>query len=449
MNAQIEQEASAKRDEQEARKEKSSKVDFKMATFSLAGKDYGIDIMSVKEIAKAGKFTYVPNAAPFVRGVYNLRGDIISVIDLRIMFHLPAQRKAEDSLESLLILRMEDHVFGVIVDSIDKVVGISQESIQPPHPIFSDVNIKYIRGVVENASRLYILLDIERIFVVKDQKEERAAREEIDEDDEPIAVAVPVAAVAQADEDMSELDLSFIKDTLFTFSHFAVTELNKAWVESRFEEWKRARKSDDFQLKDLSEAEEFLATFHSPHTNEFWGEAYAKAVAESLPDIDAKTINVWNPGCGKGYETYSLCCVLKSRFPEARIKIWANDSDLLNISTAPNLVFDAESAPAYVVEHAVKGRNGYSFDQSVRDAILFEYHDILNSTPLPDIDLILCRDLLSFLAANDQRRVMADFQEKAKVRSFFIAGENEELAPQDGWKQVSGAAVRIYARSAE
>ena len=72
-----------------ATKDRNEKVDFKMVTFSLAGKEYGIDIMSVKEIAKAGRFTYVPNAAPFVRGVYNLRGEIISVIDLRIFFHLP------------------------------------------------------------------------------------------------------------------------------------------------------------------------------------------------------------------------------------------------------------------------------------------------------------------------------------------------------------------------
>ena len=64
-----------------------------MVTFSLGGKEYGIDIMNVKEIANASRFTYVPNAAPFVRGVYNLRGDIISVIDLRI--HVPPARGAK------------------------------------------------------------------------------------------------------------------------------------------------------------------------------------------------------------------------------------------------------------------------------------------------------------------------------------------------------------------
>src|SRR5512137_1058744 len=125
---------------------KAEKVDFKMISFSLAGKEYGIDIMSVKEIAKAGRFTYVPNAAPFVRGVYNLRGEIIPVVDMRIFFHLPAERKVEDALESLIIVRVDDHVFGIIVDAIDKVVGISTASIQPPHPLFGDINVKYIKG---------------------------------------------------------------------------------------------------------------------------------------------------------------------------------------------------------------------------------------------------------------------------------------------------------------
>jgi len=65
---------------------KQLKQDFKMVTFSLGGKDYGIDIMKVKEIAKFSQFTYVPNTPPFVRGVYNLRGEIISIIDLRLFF---------------------------------------------------------------------------------------------------------------------------------------------------------------------------------------------------------------------------------------------------------------------------------------------------------------------------------------------------------------------------
>ena len=86
------------------RKEAASFIDFKMVTFDLAGKDYGIDIMHVKEIAKAGRFTYVPNTAPFVLGVYNLRGEIIPILDLRIFFNIPVQPQDESKLQNLLIL---------------------------------------------------------------------------------------------------------------------------------------------------------------------------------------------------------------------------------------------------------------------------------------------------------------------------------------------------------
>ena len=139
-------------------------VDFKMVTFSISGKDYAIDIMYVKEIAKAGQFTYVPNTLPFVVGVYNLRGEIIPILDLRIFFNISDKKDEESKLQNLLILTVNEQTFGVIVDKIDKVVGIQKSSIQPSHPLFADINIKYIAGVIENNKHLYILLDVERIF---------------------------------------------------------------------------------------------------------------------------------------------------------------------------------------------------------------------------------------------------------------------------------------------
>src|SRR5574344_624734 len=152
--------------EQDGDTEKKNIVsaDYKMVTFSLAGKDYAIDIMKVKEIVKAGRFTYVPNTMPFVLGVYNLRGEIIPIIDLRLFFNIEIPERDDNSVENMLIVSVGDQLFGVVVDAIDKVVGIQKSKIQPPHPLFGDINIKYIYGVVEANKRLYILLDIERIF---------------------------------------------------------------------------------------------------------------------------------------------------------------------------------------------------------------------------------------------------------------------------------------------
>ena len=120
----------------EEKKDKLTTIDFKMVAFSLAGKDYAIDIMKVKEIAKAGRFTYVPNTDPYVLGVYNLRGDIISIIDLRTFFNIDVPERTGKEIEKMIIVGVGDQSYGVVIDAIDKVVGIQKSTIQPPHPLF-------------------------------------------------------------------------------------------------------------------------------------------------------------------------------------------------------------------------------------------------------------------------------------------------------------------------
>ncbi|MBN2874018.1 MAG: chemotaxis protein CheW [Spirochaetales bacterium] len=435
------------------KKERAEKVDYKMVTFSLAGKEYGIDIMNVKEIANAGRFTYVPNAAPFVRGVYNLRGDIISIIDLRVMFHLPAERKNDDAMESLLILRVDDHVFGVIVDNIDKVVGVSRAGIQPPHPIFGDINVKYIKGIIENQGKLFIILNVEKLFAVKSDDEQPEAAPVARA---PLGAAVmapqavidertlaPVAGAAAA----ADVNAEFVRETLFAFKRFGVSAVNEAWFLTRYAEWKASRSEADVQLREVAEADEFLGPFYSPSTGALWSTEYADAVLAALPPLQSRSINVWNPGCGKGYETYSIACLLRRAYPEARIKIWANDSDLLAISMAPNMVFSPESVPEQYMDMMVKGRNGLTFNQSIRDSIFFEFHDVMNSNPVPPVDCILCRDTVSFLSTTDQNKLLADFGEKSKHGGAVILGTNERL-PLDGWNRTSGELVSVYVREA-
>ncbi|MFZ4616270.1 MAG: chemotaxis protein CheW [Rectinemataceae bacterium] len=424
----------------EARKTSGDKIDFKMITFSLAGKEYGIDIMSVKEIAKAGRFTYVPNAAPFVRGVYNLRGDIISVIDLRTFFHLPAERKEEDALESLLILRIDEHVFGVIVDGIDKVVAISSAGIQPPHPIFGDINVKFIKGIVENSGKLYIILDAAMIFAPSKAAEE-AAHPEKPKVVPPVLVEPAreerTAPLAQAGEDVSA---SFVRESLAALKGFHITGLNELWFQRRYSEWRVIRKND-VQIREPSDAETFLEDFWSPSSGMLLTPDFADSLERILPGNESKNLNVWNPGCGKGYETWSLAVILRRRYPDSRVKIWANDSDLLAISMAPNMVFP-DKVPDYYAEYMTTGRNGQTFIQHIRDSIFFEFHDILNTNSLPPLDIVVCRDLLSLLSPVDQRRLLDDFSDKLKPAGILVLGSNE--VPGSGWLSMGSGAVSAF-----
>ena len=196
-------------DEQE-QQEKKAHIDFKMVTFSLAGRDYGIDIMKVKEISKAKNFTIVPNTSPYVEGVYNLRGEIISIINLRKMFHLEYSEERKKDAVDILILRLDETVIGMIVDSVDNVVGIDSSTIQPRHPLFADINMKYISGVVEVNKKLYVILDVERVFGVDEDDLERMR----------IIQEAPAAEKGpgkKARISGDELEFDFITETLATF----------------------------------------------------------------------------------------------------------------------------------------------------------------------------------------------------------------------------------------
>jgi purine-binding chemotaxis protein CheW len=435
---------------QEQKERIDNTVDFKMVTFSLAGKEYGVDIMNVKEIAKADKFTYVPNAASFVRGVYNLRGDIIPIIDLRMFFHLPVEKKAGDSLENMLILRIDDRVYGTIVDKIDKVVGINTENIQPPHPIFGDINIKFISGVVEKQGELYIILDVIRIFT-QTEEDKKKPRGTVSDSSSGTYYAPPSGVerniTLEERVSISDTAFGFIKESLPALRQFYPSAINEEWMRRRFADWSGTRSGEDLQLKNIQEADEYLAGFFSPDMGRFWSDNYTAQVKSLLPNLSSNNIQVWNIGCGKGYEAFSFACILRSRYPDGRIKIWANDSDIMAISQAPNMVFDLEEIPEYCRPYTTRGRSGYGFNQEIKDAIVFEYHDILNDNPLPDMDIILIRDVLSFLQPEDQMRILEGFKERLKSRGIVIIGKNETLSGVD-WEYIGREPVSVFMHTA-
>ncbi len=461
----------------EDKNENATVIDFKMVTFSLADKDYSIDIMHVKEIAKAGRFTYVPNTLPFVLGVYNLRGEIIPILDLRIFFNIEVPPRDENKLENMLILSVEDQKFGVVVDKIDKVVGVRRSSIQPPHPLFGDINIKYIDGVVESNNRLYVLLDITRIFSSKDSLEPGGERLPQFEKPQRVVNRLPVAggsgapagkaAPAKAqpqggmvktpadiakgigsnvvEESPASVDIKFISESLLTYKNYYVSSVNSSWVQHRYLEWSKETKKN--QIQNSEDAEEFLKPFWSPFTNNWWSKEYADAVAKLLPDNSAKQIIVWNPGCGKGTETYSLACILKKRYPNAKIKVYAQDIDLLNVSNAGLMSVPANIASDWYSPYLTKKANGeYTFNQDIKDSIMFEYHDCKHTNALPMVDIVFARDILSLLDEKSQETVVTDFLEKMKGNAVAVIGENEDMPDSFNFGENSVGTLVAYTK---
>ena len=425
-------------------------VDYKMVTFSLAGKDYAIDIMKVKEIAKAGRFTYVPNALPFVLGVYNLRGDIIPIIDLRLFFNIDMPEREYDALENMLIVSIGELTFGIVVDEIDKVVGIQKSSINPPHPLFGDINIKYIQGVVEVNNRLYVLLDIDKIFGTK--ADNKASEEQVMKEMSARIAASPASnggakKQAAAPKKEEKVDYSVVVDSLANMRKFTASSLNDKWMQTRYKEWEKERGKDKTQLQNPTDADLFLKKFYSPFSGTWWDKAYADSIFKALPDNTAKQIVVWNPGCGKGPETYSLACILRKRYPEAKIRIYAHEVDLLSISNAPLLAVPADVANDWYAPYITKKANGdFTFIPEIRDSILFEYHDCANTNNLPSCDIIFARDVLSFLPESGQQTIVTDFYEKLKGNGVVFLGQNESLEGNPKWSTTKVGTITIFGK---
>ena len=441
-------------------KEKLAVIDFKMITFSLAGKDYAIDIMKVKEIAKAGRFTYVPNVMPFVIGVYNLRGDIIPIIDFRLFFNIPVAERNNNDLENLLIITVGEQTFGAVVDEIHSVVGIQKDSIQPPHPLFGDISIRYIYGVVESGKQLYILLDIDRIFTGKlnlDSKNALKANSVVRQVSlaqnvstvANVAPAAPVEQVAKASAenkaDNLEKDYNFLVHDLQEFCQFYVGKVNEGWAKRRFDEWVKSQDGGSTQLQNKEKADEFLSSFWSRCSGAWWNRSLADNIYKLLPDNAAKQIVVWNIGCGKGQETYSLCCLLRKRYPDAKIRIYAHDKDLLNISNAPLLSIESSFANDWYAPYVTHKVNGeYTFTQEIKDSIMFEYHDCTNTNALPMCDIIFARDVVSLLPESAQTALVEEIQEKLKGNGIVILGENESLADRNVWEERMVDSLFVY-----
>jgi len=430
-----------RRSSEENQKElEMAKIDFKMVTFTLAGKDYGIDIMNVKEIHKAQKFTFVPNSSPFVKGVYNMRGDIISVIDLRIFFNLPVPANNR-GFENMIILRLEENTIGILVDTIDKVIGIDSTRKQPPHPLFGDINIKYIDGVVENENSLYIILDAEKIFnneLKSDQKDKGRS----------IASQVEPANIPLYDEMMTpksddSVNLGFIKETLPTYIGFYPSEMNSQWIEERFVSWMKGKGEDDFQLKNHQDAEEYLRGFHSACSGQLWSDDILNSLKPLLPKLKGNAF-VWNPGCSRGYETYSITCLLKSVFPNTILKVQGNDNDLISISSAPGLNIDRNKAPSFYEPFLVSTSNGAQFNEKIKDSTIFEYSDLNNDTSLPPLDMIVCRDTLCYLPEAVQMKLMDYMYEVLKPGGVLMLGENEKPISTSGWKPIENNYLKLY-----
>ncbi|MBN1616486.1 MAG: chemotaxis protein CheW [Spirochaetales bacterium] len=143
---------------------------FQLVTFQLGEELYGVDIMDVKEIVRVQDIRTIPNAPYYVEGIFNLRSEIIPIINLHKRFHLKKAHvdEGDEYLGGFIILNIEGNKLGIVIDRIARVVMIQQTDIQPPPQMISGIGAEYIHGVVRQEAGYLIVLDIRRLFDPKE-----------------------------------------------------------------------------------------------------------------------------------------------------------------------------------------------------------------------------------------------------------------------------------------
>lgn len=148
-----------------------AEIDQKLLIFALGTEGYGVSILKVKEIIGMLDITPVPRTPDFIKGVINLRGKIIPIMDLRMKFGM--DQKEYDERTCIIVIEVNIHgtqkLLGVVVDMVSEVVTISQDQIEPP-PEYGSTGLdhNFILGIGKIKDRVVIILDIEDVFMCEE-----------------------------------------------------------------------------------------------------------------------------------------------------------------------------------------------------------------------------------------------------------------------------------------
>ena len=140
-----------------------------LISFEVGDEEYGLDILRVKEVIRIREISRLPKAPSFVKGIINLRGDVIPIIDLRDKFGL--EHKEYTAMTRVIVVDVEEKLVGMVVDAASQVVRIPADQIDPPPPLVGGLSAEYIRGIGKLDESLVILLRIDKILSTEEKLE--------------------------------------------------------------------------------------------------------------------------------------------------------------------------------------------------------------------------------------------------------------------------------------
>lgn len=153
---------------QREEEEEEEEEQLQLLTFMLGQEEYALNIMDIKEIIRPKEVTEVPKAPDYILGILSLRGTIIPVLDVNKRLGLPIQEHGQQC--RIVVVKWQEHLFGLLVDSVVQVMNIPLTKVEPPPEILGGVEGEFLRGVGKLDERLIILLNLSRILAVEEDE---------------------------------------------------------------------------------------------------------------------------------------------------------------------------------------------------------------------------------------------------------------------------------------
>ena len=139
-----------------------------LLTFTLGSEEYGIDILKVQEIRGYDAVTTIANSPAFIKGVINLRGIIVPIVDMRIKFNLG--KVDYNQFTVVIILNLANRVMGIVVDGVSDVITLTPEQLKPAPEFGTSLDTQYITGLGTVDDRMIIVMDIEKLMSSRDME---------------------------------------------------------------------------------------------------------------------------------------------------------------------------------------------------------------------------------------------------------------------------------------
>jgi purine-binding chemotaxis protein CheW len=139
-------------------------------TFALGQEEYGVEILKIQEIKGFSQITPLPNAPAYVRGVLNLRGTIVPIVDLRKKFGMPEETYTQFTV--IVVVQIQDKTMGFVVDAVSDVLTVASDAIQPTPDLHGQLDTTFLTGLAPtggSGEKLVILLDIDKVLTAAER----------------------------------------------------------------------------------------------------------------------------------------------------------------------------------------------------------------------------------------------------------------------------------------